>query len=56
MYVHAYQSYLWNRLVSHRLREYGLQPIVGDLAIKADLNIDVDEGGLKMFYHCSVHL
>ena len=31
MYVHSYQSLVWNRVVTHRIREYGLSPIPGDL-------------------------
>lgn len=30
-YIHAYQSFLWNTVVSKRLAKFGLQPIVGDL-------------------------
>ncbi|CAG8547070.1 4227_t:CDS:10 [Cetraspora pellucida] len=37
MYVHAYQSYIWNKMVSERLRIFGCEkPIVGDLVILDD--------------------
>ncbi|XP_034945615.1 uncharacterized protein Pus7 [Chelonus insularis] len=31
MYIHAYQSFVWNNIVSRRIKEYGRKPIVGDL-------------------------
>ena len=31
MYVHSYQSLVWNRVVTHRIQEHGFQPIPGDL-------------------------
>ncbi|KAF8517809.1 pseudouridine synthase [Gautieria morchelliformis] len=31
MYVHAYQSYVWNAIVSERMKTYGGRPLVGDL-------------------------
>ena len=31
MYVHAYQSYVWNCIVSERIKSFGRAPIVGDL-------------------------
>ncbi|KAK0085544.1 hypothetical protein PV325_004948 [Microctonus aethiopoides] len=30
MYIHSYQSYIWNNVVSRRIREFGCKPIVGD--------------------------
>jgi tRNA(Glu) U13 pseudouridine synthase TruD len=48
IYIHAYQSYVWNRAVSERLRRHGRAVLIGDLVIKAGskqeelLNEDVD--------------
>uniref|UniRef100_A0A8C0ZY33 TRUD domain-containing protein n=1 Tax=Castor canadensis TaxID=51338 RepID=A0A8C0ZY33_CASCN len=34
MYIHSYQSYVWNNMVSKRIEDYGLQPVPGDLVLK----------------------
>lgn len=38
MFVHAYQSYLFNRILSMRIEKYGnlLEPLPGDIALKVD--------------------
>ena len=50
MYIHSYQSYIWNAIVSQRVRAYGAsEPVVGDLVFENEsdcqLSEDGDEGG-----------
>ena len=47
--MHGYQSYLWNRSVSQRLRQFGRQVLVGDLAVKKEcehlIDVPAEEAG-----------
>jgi TruD family tRNA pseudouridine synthase len=33
LYLHAYQSYLWNNAVTYRFEHHGMLPVVGDLVL-----------------------
>jgi tRNA pseudouridine13 synthase len=47
MYVHAYQSYIWNLVTSERIKQSATQPLVGDLVyedVKAE-DFEEAEGG-----------
>lgn len=39
MYVHSYQSLLWNRMTSYRLKTHGHKVIPGDLILSSEANI-----------------
>ncbi|XP_029783374.1 pseudouridylate synthase 7 homolog isoform X1 [Suricata suricatta] len=43
MYIHSYQSYVWNNMVSKRIEEYGLRPVPGDLVLKGATATYIDE-------------
>lgn len=43
LFVHAYQSFLWNHLVSYRIRKYGTKIVVGDHVLKDKSKNDVEE-------------
>ncbi|GJQ67294.1 hypothetical protein Trydic_g8195 [Trypoxylus dichotomus] len=36
LYINAFQALVWNKIISRRIKEFGLQPIVGDLVIIKD--------------------
>jgi tRNA pseudouridine13 synthase len=40
MYVHAYQSYVWNCIVSERIKSFGRVPIAGDIVYDDDDDVD----------------
>ena len=43
LYPHAYQSYIWNKTVSDRIRLHGLNLLVGDIVKKRTLEPKEDE-------------
>ncbi|XP_076753984.1 pseudouridine synthase 7 [Xylocopa sonorina] len=43
MYIHAYQSFVWNHMVSRRIKEFGRNPIVGDLVYENNVKHNDNE-------------
>ncbi|XP_075064883.1 pseudouridylate synthase 7 homolog [Mixophyes fleayi] len=52
MYIHSYQSFVWNNMVSKRIEEYGLKVVPGDLVLKGATAIAVDENDIDRY---SIH-
>ncbi|XP_077120870.1 pseudouridylate synthase 7 homolog isoform X2 [Ranitomeya variabilis] len=49
MYVHSYQSYVWNNMVSKRIEEYGLKIVPGDLVLKGATAVVIDESNIHNY-------
>ncbi|XP_067861118.1 pseudouridylate synthase 7 homolog isoform X2 [Heptranchias perlo] len=47
MYIHSYQSYVWNNLVSKRIEEYGLKAVPGDLVLKGVTAVPIEESDVE---------
>lgn len=45
MYVHAYQSFVWNAMVSHRWEVYGNEVVAGDLVLVSETSSTRAEHG-----------
>ncbi|XP_074098708.1 pseudouridine synthase 7 isoform X2 [Cotesia typhae] len=51
MYIHSYQSFVWNNMVSRRIKELGRKPVVGDLVYVSDsvadkVEVEEEEKGI----------
>ncbi|KAM4037551.1 pseudouridylate synthase 7 homolog isoform 2-T2 [Anomaloglossus baeobatrachus] len=49
MYIHSYQSYVWNNMVSKRIEEYGLKIVPGDLVLKGATAVVIDESNIHNY-------
>tara|TARA_R110002050_G_scaffold25349_3_gene67650 strand:- start:428 stop:1351 length:924 start_codon:yes stop_codon:yes gene_type:complete len=48
MYVHSYQSLLWNKVATHRLESLGRQVVEGDLVLEVDF-VEQEEPNLDTY-------
>ncbi|KAK0045695.1 pseudouridylate synthase 7 [Biomphalaria pfeifferi] len=53
LYVHSYQAYVWNQMVSKRIKELGKKVVIGDLVLPRDsdqeIPISVTQDNLASF-------
>ncbi|XP_060699129.1 pseudouridylate synthase 7 homolog isoform X1 [Hemiscyllium ocellatum] len=47
MYIHSYQSYVWNKIVSKRIEEYGLKAVPGDLVLKGVTAVPIEDSDVE---------
>ena len=40
IYIHAYQSYVWNRAISERLKRHGHAVLLGDFVVRPDIELE----------------
>merc|ERR1719461_322947 len=48
MYVHAYQSFVWNQVVTHRVQQHGYEVVIGDI-VRLKVLDEVEEKEKKYF-------
>ena len=49
LYLHAYQSMIWNKAVSQRIKRFGFQVLVGDMVLMPEENKGEFSNSLCMF-------
>ncbi|KAM8820737.1 pseudouridylate synthase 7 homolog [Eudromia elegans] len=49
MYIHSYQSYVWNNMVSKRIEDYGLKAVPGDLVLKGATAVHIEEDDVNNY-------
>lgn len=47
LYIHAFQAFIWNSIISRRVKEFGLKPIVGDLVLCNDEETNNENDEIK---------
>lgn len=55
LYIHSFQSLIWNKIVSRRIKEFGLKPIVGDMVLMVGSNENalIDEAIIPENENCN---